>query len=176
MSIIKSLGLSSLLLAASSAHALAPIATADFGGHHYVQFEASNWTDAEAAAIALGGHLVAVNSAAENNFLISTFGSANALWLGLQRTGPGAGDFAWSNGDAVTYTNWAGGEPNNAGGYENYVHTYTSGTWNDLPNNDGYAGPKFGVMEAVPEPSTYAMMGAGLALLGLAKRRKSAKK
>ncbi len=176
MSLVKSLALSSLLMAATSAHALAPVASASFGGHQYVQFEASNWADAEAAAIALGGHLVAVNSAAENTFLINTFGSVSSLWLGLQRTGPGAGDFSWTNGDALTYTNWAGGEPNNAGGNENYVHTYTNGTWNDLPGDSSYSGAKYGVMEAVPEPSTYAMLGAGLALLGFATRRKTARK
>lgn len=172
MSILKQLALSTLLLGAASAQAVtASGVTGDFGGHHYIELNASNWTDAEATAVSMGAHLVAVNSQAENDFLISTFGSGHALWLGFQRTGPNPGDFAWTNGDAVTYTNWAGGEPNNLGG-EQYAHTYTNGQWNDLSDNSDYAGPKFGVVEAVPEPESYAMLAAGLALLGWTARRK----
>ncbi len=33
----------------------------------------------------------------------------------------------------MKYTNWNGGEPNNAGG-EDYIQFVTSGRWNDLPN------------------------------------------
>jgi len=177
MSILKSFALSTALLAAASAQALGTTGiTGDFGGHHYIELEASTWTDAEAAAIALGGHLAAVNSAAENSFLNSTFGLDHALWIGFLRYGPNPGDFAWTNGDAVTYTNWAGGEPNNCCSGESYTHTYTNGTWNDLDNFNGYAGAKYGVVEvaAVPEPETYAMLAAGLGILGWsARRRKS---
>ena len=178
MPVLKTITLSAMLLAAASAQALSPTGvTGDFGGHHYIELEASTWDAAEAAAVSMGSHLVAVNSAAENSFLISTFGSNHALWLGLSRTGPGPTDFAWTNGDAVTYTNWNGGEPNNAGGHENAVHTYTSGTWNDLPSdNTDYAGPKYGVVEIapVPEPETYAMLIGGLGLLGFMARRRKA--
>lgn len=178
MPVLKSLALSAMLLAAASAQALSPTGvTGDFGGHHYIELEASSWDDAEAAAVAMGAHLVAVNSAAENSFLNTTFGLGHSLWIGMARTGPGPTDFAWTNGDAVTYTNWSSGEPNNYGGNENSVHTYTDGTWNDLPSGSDYSGPKYGVVEIapVPEPETYAMLAAGLAVLGwTARRRKQA--
>jgi hypothetical protein len=150
------------------------IDTATYNGHTYQLLSADSWTASEAFAVSQGAHLVAVNDAAENNFLLSRFGSNEVLWLGLQRTAPNAPTFAWTNGDAVTYTNWAAGEPNNCCNGENYVHTYTNGQWNDLDNLSGWAGPKHGVIEvaAVPEPETYAMMLAGLGLLGFAARRK----
>jgi len=173
MSLLKPLALSALMLAAASAQAVTPTGvTGDFGGHHYIELNASSWTDAEAAAVAMGAHLVAVNSQAENDFLIATFGTQHSLWIGFQRFGPNPTDFAWTNGSAVTYTNWSSGEPNNFGG-EDYAHTYTNGTWNDLANNSDYSGPKYGVIEAVPEPETYAMLAAGLAMLGWSSRRKA---
>lgn len=169
--------LAAALLASASAHAdISVLSTATFGGHTYQMLSDDTWTNSEAFAVSHGGHLVAVNSAAENDFISTTFGSSVALWIGLNRTAPGASTFGWSNGDAVTYTNFAGGEPNNAGGNEDYVHTYVGGQWNDLPNDSGYAGPKHGVVEItpVPEPESWAMMLAGLGLLGVFARRRKA--
>jgi hypothetical protein len=40
------------------------------------------------------------------------------------------GSFVWSSGDPVTYTNWAGGEPNDMSG-EDCAHIQEEGTWND---------------------------------------------
>jgi Lectin C-type domain/PEP-CTERM motif len=156
------------------------IDTATFNGRTYQLLSADSWTASEAFAVSLGAHLVAVNDAAENNFLISRFGSDRALWIGLSRTVPNAPTFAWANGDAVTFTNWAAGEPNNCCNGEDYTHTYTNGQWNDLDNLNGYAGPKYGVVELttspVPEPETYAMMLAGLGLLAVARRKQKAAK
>jgi len=167
------------VLSAGAAHAVSVLDTATYGGHTYSLLTQATWTDSETFAQSIGGHLVSVNDAAENVFLNNTWGSTKTLWIGLQRTGPGPTNFAWANGDALTYTNWAGGEPNNAGGSEDYVHTYSNGTWNDLPNNSSYLFPQFGVVEtvsvsAVPEPESYALMLAGLGLMGsIARRRKS---
>ena len=166
------------VLSAGAAHAVSVIDTATYGGHTYSLLSQATWTDSEAFAQSIGGHLVSVNDAAENSFLNSTWGATKTLWIGLKRTSPYAATFAWANGDALTYTAWAGGEPNNAGGNEDYVHTYTNGQWNDLANVSGYGFPQFGVVEtvavsAVPEPETYALMLAGLGLMGsIARRRK----
>lgn len=146
-----------------------------YNGHEYTLLTSTNsWLDSEAFAVTMGGHLVAVNDSAEMNFLNANFGQ-NALWIGLARTGPSS--FAWSNGDAFTYANWQGGEPNNAGGNENYVHTYANlGTWNDLAEGSSYAGAKFGVLETtVPEPGELALMFAGLGVMSLIARRRKSK-
>ena len=176
--IIIKIAIASLALLSFSSHAVSIIGpTVTYNGHQYSLLSSTNsWTDSEAFAVLQGGHLVSVNDAAEMGFLNSTFGR-DALWIGLARVSPTA--FAWTSGDALTYTNWAGGEPNNFGGNENYVHTYAGvGTWNDLANNSSYAGAKFGVLELanVPEPSEIALMLAGLGIMGLIIRRRQAGK
>lgn len=178
MKLIKHLAVAGLFAASCSAHAISIIGpTVSYNGHDYSMISTDSWTNSEAFAVTQGGHLVAVNDAAENTFLNNTFGKNVALWIGLSRTAPNAATFAWSNGDAVTYTNWAWGEPNNCCGGEDYTHTYTDGTWNDLFNVSTYAGDKFGILEKVstkvPEPGTLLMALTGLGLLGLARRRKS---
>ncbi len=59
-----------------------------YGGHVYSVTETEGtWQDAENQAVALGGHLVTINDAAENSWLFSTFESELNediyLWMGL---------------------------------------------------------------------------------------------
>lgn len=180
MKLFKHLAVAGLLAASCSAHAISLIGpTYTYNGHDYTKISADTWTNSEAFAVTQSGHLAAVNDAAENSFLINTFGLNNALWIGLYRTAPNAPTFAWTNGDAVTYTNWAWGEPNNCCNGEDYTHTYaSSGDWNDLDNFNSYAGDKYGVLEVasrvkVPEPSALLVALTGLGLLGLSRRRKA---
>ncbi|MFM6266539.1 MAG: C-type lectin domain-containing protein, partial [Dolichospermum sp.] len=76
-----------------------------------------------------------VNDAAENQFLVNTFGSTERLWIGLTDEVT-EGTFKWANGEAVTYTNWAPGQPDDANN-EDYVEFNFGGAgkWNDLPNS-----------------------------------------
>lgn len=115
-------------------------------------------------------------------------------WLGaFQPSGSSepSGGFQWVDGDPFVYTNWAGGEPSNGVGspgnaglnIENRIHFFginggAGPQWNDYPTSpiSPQTMPVAYIVETtapVPEPETYAMMLAGLGLLGvMALRRK----
>ena len=130
----------------------------EFNGHKYrLTSGAKSWTEAEAEAASLGGHLVAINDAAEQQFLVDTFltgSDANkAFWIGLTDQAT-EGTFEWNTGEPVSYTNWQSGEPNNHGGNEDYAefNLYYSlgqsaqqGTWTDNTVGGVVNGPYFGI-------------------------------
>jgi len=90
-------------------------------GHLYLVSSGSlNWEEAQAQAIALGGNLATVNSREEEIFLQNTFGD-NVRWIGLSDSTAGEGEFRWASNETVFYTNFIPGQPDNAGGAENYV-------------------------------------------------------
>ena len=99
-------------------------------GHFYLPTLACTWAEAESLAVQLGGHLAAITSAEEQGFLASTFGRSN-VWIGLTDEAV-EGTWAWTSGEATTYTNWNSGEPNGGTG-ENYVSMNWGGPgrWND---------------------------------------------
>lgn len=100
----------------------------------YYLTTATSWTDAQAQAQAMGGNLVTINDAAENQFLADTFGSSELFWIGYTDAA-NEGQFQWVNGETSTYTNWSPGEPNNAGNEDYAVTNWSPNSrWNDLPN------------------------------------------
>jgi Ca2+-binding RTX toxin-like protein len=107
----------------------APIFT--YNGKFYFLSNAGSWTQAQAQAVSLGGNLVTVNDAAENQFLVNTFGGTEGLWIGLTDEVT-EGTFKWANGEAVTYTNWSPGNPDN-GGNQDYawINFQNPGKWDD---------------------------------------------
>ena len=93
---------------------------ATYNGKEYILTNGSKtWLEAEAEAVSQGGHLVTINDLAEETWLRDTFGSTEGFWIGINDINQ-EGQFEWVNGEAVTYTNWAPGEPNNAGGNQDY--------------------------------------------------------
>lgn len=112
-------------------------------GHEYYLVGPAYWTDAQARATVLGGSLAAINDEAENRWVLETFGNyggiSRTLMIGLTDEGQ-EGQWRWTNGDPVTYQNWAGDEPNNGGGifrHENVASMYghgdpRAGLWNDM--------------------------------------------
>jgi len=168
----------------------------------YYLLAQDSWTNSEAEAVAMGGQLATINNATENAFVYNAFseGGTRNLWIGLYDPtqdslgGSHASNFVWADGDAVVYTNWPLGEPNNYGANgvpEYYTMMWGNnsdiaylpasrgpGTWNDIADSGVYTPPfiypvsgAFGVVEIVPEPASLILLAAGA--LGLLARRSS---
>jgi len=128
-------------------------------GHSYYLLSQNTWSNAEAEAVSMGGHLATIRSAAEDQWISSTFGDhGGALWIGLNDRDK-VFTFTWTSGEPVTYTNWGAGQPDNGtGGVEYYAHIWPSGhsnppagKWNDYANDDNVLGfPLYGVVELSP--------------------------
>ena len=92
----------------------------------------------------MGGHLASIKSREELQFIQQQI-CGQPAWIGAVRhgsgNGPGAANWRWSDGTQWEFTNWAGGEPNNAGGREDRVQMYGQhdGKWNDI--HSGWSGP-----------------------------------
>jgi hypothetical protein len=170
-----------------------------FGGHTYLLTPTvATWTQAEALGVSIGGHLAAINSQAEQDFLVSAFvnasvpgGDRQPFWIGLRDIaqspiiGGGGQNFQWTTGEPVVYTNWAPFEPNNDTGDEWYTafnfhygvnQSNTPGTWNDTTNIGSVApNPYRGIVEinAVPEPCSFVLAStiAGVIALAHCKKR-----
>ncbi len=118
-----------------------------------------SWSQASANAANAGlngvpeltGHLATITSQEENDFVFALLTSSS--WLGGSDNevegewrwveGPEEGEQFWQGlaaGVPVngSYTNWAGGEPNQffgPGNPENFAHMRADGLWNDLPES-----------------------------------------
>ncbi|MBN2476641.1 MAG: PEP-CTERM sorting domain-containing protein [Pirellulales bacterium] len=149
------------------------------------------WNAANDAAIAAGGHLATITSAAEMDFVFSLVNS-QAYWNhpgpGHSNYGPWLGGFQpagspepegnwqWVTGELFDYTNWATDQPNESqNANEDSIHLWASGggtpppprpVWNDLPAiGSAAAQPVSYVVEYVPEPSTLGLLA--MAVVGL---------
>ena len=139
-------------------------------GHYYGLTTQMSWTDAEALAVQIGGHLATIRSAAENDWLATTFAiGTECHWIGLNDAAS-EGHFVWSSGEPVTYTNWHPGEPTNGNGIEDWCHLGLPWTgpqaypfWNDSPNGDtSYGWVCRGIIEVTNlTPALYTPFGTG---------------
>lgn len=175
----------------SSRAAATPVA---FSGHSYdlIPFSGT-WdqalTDA-AAQLFLGeaGYLVAITSAAENDFLLSTFDDSldSFAWIGAS-DGAVEGEWRWAAGPEAgvqfsagptptlpfNYANWGPVEPNNDGNEDvagfNLGPTSAAGTgpgeWGDTKATTGLSAYLI-EFNVVPEPSTGTLLSLGLAFFG----------
>ncbi|HOB76148.1 MAG TPA: lectin-like protein [Phycisphaerae bacterium] len=112
-------------------------------GHYYrLTGWSMTWSEAERSARRLGGHLVTLRSAAEEQWLISRLGFETNLWSGFNDV-ISEGVWSWTSGEPVLYTRWGAGEPN-GGILENGMLFYTwwgdFKSWVDRPISERYLG------------------------------------
>ncbi len=149
--------------------------TETYEGHTYhlvrgeIPHDGITWTEAESFAHTLGGHLVTINDAREQAWITNTFTPGNRLdfflWIGLNDAAV-EGEFVWSSGQPVTYTNWAPGEPNDFGDGEDYVDLQNFADrdfkWNDFSDvrleQPGFGFSGLVEVPVIPEPSTAILL------------------
>lgn len=155
------------------------------GNGHWYEYVATplTWLDARADALSrshlgMAGYLATITSAAEDAFAYSLLPSATSAWLG-GTDGYGLsteGNWIWADGpeagQALTYTNWAPGEPNNLN-IEDGLSARSTGQWNDYLNNRplGYI-VEYSAPAPVPLPAGLPLVLTGLGALAMLRRRK----
>ncbi|MFT7670398.1 MAG: hypothetical protein ACI8X5_003106 [Planctomycetota bacterium] len=114
------------------------------GNGHWYSVVPGDWNEAQAAAksICASADLVSINSQAEQDWIVSTFGPFGTTpgsfdptrrWIGLTDEGQ-EGSWMWVSSDPYSYSTWWPGEPN-GGTLSNHVYLgrYSNGQWNDGP-------------------------------------------
>lgn len=165
-------------------------------GHYYMLVcDYTTWSDALTTAatythLGMTGYLATVTSAQEESFIANLVRTDNnyhySIWLAGSDQDQ-EGTWKWmagpETGQLLTYTNWAGGEPNNLWN-EDYleglwnVWNWNGTQWNDTRsdrfNNNKYV-VEFNPAPGIPEPESWAMLIAGFGFVGAAMRRRQVK-
>lgn len=107
------------------------------------------WEEAKADAEARGGHLATITSQEEQDFIVSLFEpelreGRSGTWIGAYQTSKAdepSGNWAWSNGEAWSFTNW-NVAPDNYQGDQDYGYIIGDfpgfSKWDDAPLAGGY--------------------------------------
>ncbi|MBK7812491.1 MAG: hypothetical protein IPI50_14920 [Saprospiraceae bacterium] len=126
-----------LVLSTAKGYSQCPISgysyIGNFDGHHYyLSNYGTNPSLAYGDAVAAGGYLASINSAAENDWLSNLV--PDYITIGLSDLAV-EGTFVWHSGEPLTYTDWWPGEPNNSGDEDYTVTNFGDiGKWNDVPD------------------------------------------
>ena len=150
-----------LLLAALTPSALVAQAgtwiQSPVNGHYYALTPPGDWESTRAWAQANQAELVTIRNAAEQQWLVQTFVTPQQAtrWIGFNDLAQ-QGQWVWSSGEPVTFTNWGGGEPNFPG-VERRTEMQPGGVWNNQSNWS-----RQGIAERRP-PGSFQPFGQGCA-------------
>jgi len=142
---LMAIGAAAAMTAGASAQDAVQWRVEDGGNGHWYAW--SSWGSFASSASAgseasrRGAHLVTLTSAAEEAFVqgiapsgsCQDLGHSEALIGAFQTPGsvePSSG-WRWVTGEAMVYTHWRPGEPNDSGGIENVGYLNRTGGWND---------------------------------------------
>ncbi len=102
------------------------------GIHAYSIFHSDriHWDAAKEACAALGGYLVTIADAAENEFVKSLVATNELIWYGGY-TDDSRQQWYWVTGEAFAFTEWRGGVPDNWAGKEFVLYRDNARLWND---------------------------------------------
>ncbi|MDR0918185.1 MAG: hypothetical protein LBM93_02895 [Oscillospiraceae bacterium] len=87
----------------------------EFGNHHYMFYNSGiSWSQADAKAKELGGHLATISSTEENAFILEEGKKYDVhfYWLGANSF---SGTWSWVTGEEWKFTNWLPDEPSGTG-------------------------------------------------------------
>ncbi len=104
-------------------------------GHWYLLLnQERSWHTSHEYCRGMGAYLVTIGDEAENRFV---YAISSLTWLGASDEKE-EGAWVWVTGEAMTYANWAEGEPNNCGEPDcrpEHFLTFseTPLQWNDVP-------------------------------------------
>lgn len=116
-------------------------------GHWYAMYSLgypATVQDAIDAADRFGGELATITSPQEQSFIndampATLLGGSTVIGLLQNQDGEEpSGGWQWVTGEPLDWTNWAPGEPNDAGGLEDVGVMYPDGSWNDGPDLVGH--------------------------------------
>lgn len=156
-------GALAVIASPAAAGTIGPVINPANGHAYYVTDALTTWDASEAWAIALGGHLVTINDAAENAWVVDSLQlTSDSYWIGARDDANSTDTvFDWVTGEPWSYTNWSLGEPDDEvlfGGHGDYVVIAPSTSrWYDtlgfIPQAGGIAEvlPKTGVGPASSE-------------------------
>ena len=134
------LGVVTILLSVMLTRPSPPVATCPGGWslfarrcYKYFNTTVDTWLEARNLCYSMGGDLASVPNQETNDFLVSIIRSS-AFVGGMK-----LGNWTWSDGSALTYTNWGSGQPSGDGTvFEmTFGQGWTDdGTWNDVPTGN----------------------------------------
>ena len=128
-------------------------------GHWYGVIDAPTWNAGQGMAASMAGRLVTIDDAAEQAWLVSTFGGDEPFWIGLTDA-DNEGRGRWANHEPAAYTNWAEYEPNNM--YRQGEHfavmnwRQQPGKWNDMNAESARASDVVGAVVEWESPALAA--------------------
>ncbi len=159
----------------------------EYSGHWYaLTLDYGTWQESEDEAVLIGGHLVRIDDAGENEWVMKfiqdsycrnhTAPAYNIAWIGLSHVGgvkDNAASWEWTDGETPSF--WNPDDRGISGGTHMYMMGFnhvpswggpTRGEWgcNDVHDTDTDLNPR-GIIE-IPEPATLSLLVlGGLAVL-----------